>query len=67
MQEVAVIGAGPGGLVAARYLQSEGFAPVLFEQAATSGGQWSGDARCSGVWPSMRTNTSRVLDRKSVV
>jgi dimethylaniline monooxygenase (N-oxide forming) len=65
MQKVAVVGSGPGGLVAARYLQSEGFAPVLFEQAATPGGQWSGDARCSGVWPSMRTNTSRVLTQFS--
>ncbi|VTU21531.1 putative oxidoreductase CzcO [Variovorax sp. PBS-H4] len=65
MQKVAVIGAGPGGLVAARYLGSEGFAPVLFEQAATPGGQWSGDASCSGVWPSMRTNTSRVLTQFS--
>jgi dimethylaniline monooxygenase (N-oxide forming) len=65
MQRVAVIGSGPGGLVAARYLQSEGFAPVIFEQAATAGGQWSGDASCSGVWPSMRTNTSRVLTQFS--
>ena len=65
MQSVAVIGSGPGGLVAARYLQSEGFAPVLFEQAASPGGQWSGDASCSGVWPSMRTNTSRVLTQFS--
>jgi dimethylaniline monooxygenase (N-oxide forming) len=65
MQRVAIIGSGPGGLVAARYLQSEGFAPVIFEQAATAGGQWSGDASCSGVWPSMRTNTSRVLTQFS--
>ena len=65
MRRVAVIGSGPGGLVAARYLQSEGFAPVLFEQADLPGGQWSGDARCSGVWPSMRTNTSRVLTQFS--
>ena len=65
MQKVAVIGSGPGGLVAARWLQSEGFAPVLFEQAAVPGGQWSGDAMCSGVWPSMRTNTSRVLTQFS--
>lgn len=65
MPRVAIIGAGPGGLVAARYLQSEGFEPVLFEQAPLLGGQWSGDAICSGIWPSMRTNTSRVLTQFS--
>jgi len=61
MTEVGIIGAGPAGLAAARYLASEGFEPVLFEQGATIGGQWSGDRGRSGVWPSMRTNTSRIL------
>jgi dimethylaniline monooxygenase (N-oxide forming) len=60
MEKVAVIGAGPGGLVAARYLQSEGFEPVIFEQGERIGGQWSADPGHSGVWPGMRTNTSRV-------
>ncbi|WP_077000816.1 NAD(P)/FAD-dependent oxidoreductase [Variovorax sp. KK3] len=64
-RRVAIIGAGPGGLAAARWLQSEGFEPELFEQTAGLGGQWSGDARCSGVWPSMRTNTSRMLTQFS--
>jgi dimethylaniline monooxygenase (N-oxide forming) len=58
---VAVIGAGPGGLVAARYLLSEGLEPVLFEQGKCIGGQWSGEPQQSGVWPSMRTNTSRIM------
>jgi len=57
----AVIGGGPAGIVAARYLKSEGFEPVVFEQASRIGGQWSGDARFSMVWPSMRTNTSRLM------
>jgi dimethylaniline monooxygenase (N-oxide forming) len=61
MRTAAVIGAGPGGLTAARYLKSEGFEPVIFEQGARIGGQWSGDSGHSGVWPSMRTNTSRIL------
>jgi dimethylaniline monooxygenase (N-oxide forming) len=59
--EVAIIGAGPAGLAAARYLASEGFEPRLFERGPTVGGQWSGDRAHSGVWPSMRTNTSRIL------
>jgi dimethylaniline monooxygenase (N-oxide forming) len=58
---VAVIGAGPGGIVAARYLKSEGLEPVIFEQGERIGGQWSGDPGHSGVWPAMRTNTSRIL------
>jgi len=61
MTEVAIIGAGPAGLAAARYLSSEGFEPVIFEQGSAIGGQWSGDRTRSGVWPSMRTNTSRIL------
>lgn len=61
MRNVAVIGAGPGGLVAARYLKSEGFNPVVYEQGARVGGQWSADPNHSGVWPAMRTNTSRIM------
>jgi hypothetical protein len=61
MQTVAIIGAGPGGIVAARYLKSEGFKPVVFEQGERLGGQWSAEPHHSGVWPSMRTNTSRIL------
>jgi dimethylaniline monooxygenase (N-oxide forming) len=61
MNAVAIVGAGPAGLAAARFLAKEGFEPVLFEQGDCLGGQWSGDARYSGVWPSMRTNTSRVM------
>jgi dimethylaniline monooxygenase (N-oxide forming) len=58
---VAVIGAGPGGLVAARWLLAQGFEPTLFERGQVLGGQWAGIAGRSGVWPTMHTNTSRVL------
>jgi dimethylaniline monooxygenase (N-oxide forming) len=58
---VAVIGAGPGGLIAARWLLAQGFEPTIFEQTPVLGGQWSGLAGHSGVWPAMHTNTSRVL------
>lgn len=60
-QRVAVIGAGPGGLVSARWLSSRGFEPTLFEQAPAVGGQWTGLRDTSGVWPAMYTNTSRIL------
>jgi dimethylaniline monooxygenase (N-oxide forming) len=61
MPNVAIVGAGPAGLVTARYLKSEGFTPVIFDRGRSIGGQWSGDPRCGGVWPSMHTNTTRVL------
>ena len=58
---VAVIGAGPGGLVAARWLLSQGFEPTIFEQGPMLGGQWTGLDGRSGVWPTMHTNTSRIM------
>jgi dimethylaniline monooxygenase (N-oxide forming) len=59
--KVAIVGTGPGGLVAAKYLKQHGFEPVLFEQEEAIGGQWNARSRYSGVWPSMVTNTSRLL------
>ncbi|OBH00946.1 dimethylaniline monooxygenase [Mycobacterium sp. E2699] len=58
---VAVIGAGPGGLVAARWLMSQGFEPTIFDKAPMPGGQWTGLPGLSGVWPAMHTNSSRTL------
>ena len=58
---VAVIGAGPGGLVTARWLAEHGFEPVLFEAARGLGGQWDGANQASGTWADMHTNTSRVM------
>ncbi len=58
---VAIIGAGPSGLVAARYLKAHGLEPVVFEAGDTIGGQWNEASPSSGVWRGMRTNTSRVL------
>src|SRR5246500_5333166 len=60
-RRVAIIGSGPGGLVAARYLKDHGFEPVVFEQDDDIGGQWNVRSPHSGVWPSMVTNTSRLL------
>jgi hypothetical protein len=61
MGSVAVIGAGPGGLIAARWLLSQGFEPTIFEQGPMLGGQWTGLLGRSGVWPTMHTNTSRIM------
>ncbi|WP_274423838.1 flavin-containing monooxygenase [Chelativorans sp. YIM 93263] len=58
---VAVIGAGPAGLVTARWLSAQGFEPVLFEAAAQAGGQWNAASPLSATWRGMRTNTSRVM------
>jgi dimethylaniline monooxygenase (N-oxide forming) len=60
-RDVAIIGSGPGGLVAARYLKAHGFQPVIFEQGDSVGGQWNTRSLFSGVWPSMVTNTCNLL------
>src|SRR6202011_1578224 len=60
-RRVAIVGSGPGGLVAAKYLRDHGFEPIIFEQADDIGGQWNVRSPASGVWPSMVTNTSRLL------
>ncbi|HEY5410212.1 MAG TPA: FAD-dependent oxidoreductase [Caulobacteraceae bacterium] len=58
---VAVIGAGPAGLAAARWLLAQGLEPVLLEASDGVGGQWRATNPLSGVWSDMRTNTSRVV------
>lgn len=62
---VAIIGAGPGGLATARYLRARGLVCTVFEQGGDIGGQWNARSPHSGIWPGMRTNTSRVLTRFS--
>jgi len=62
---VAIIGAGPAGLVTARWLASHGFEPILFEAADRLGGQWNAASPLSGTWRGMRTNTSRIMTRFS--
>ena len=58
-RRVAVIGAGPAGLTAAKHLLEDGFEPVVLEQSDDIGGQWHTTSPHSAVWPGMRTNTSR--------
>jgi cation diffusion facilitator CzcD-associated flavoprotein CzcO len=58
---VAVVGAGPGGLVAAKHAIEAGFDTAVFEASDDLGGQWHTAAPHSGVWPGMHTNTSRTM------
>jgi len=58
---VAVIGAGPSGLVAAKHALEAGFETTVFEASDELGGQWHTTAAHSGIWPGMRTNTSRAM------
>ena len=64
-QEVAIIGAGPAGLAAARWLKQHGFTPILIEAHSEIGGQWSGLNPLSGIWPEMRTNTAKITTQFS--
>ncbi len=64
---VAILGAGVGGLVAARYLKSQGFSPTIFEVHHDLGGQWNRHNPNSGVWPQMRTNTAHFVTKLSDV
>jgi cation diffusion facilitator CzcD-associated flavoprotein CzcO len=57
----AIIGAGPAGLVAARWLREVGLQTTLIEEDIDVGGQWRVGGPQSSVWPGMRTNTSRVM------
>src|ERR1700712_2880562 len=58
---LAVIGAGPGGLVSAKHALDAGFDVTVFEASDDLGGQWQATAPHSGIWPGMRTNTSRMM------
>lgn len=62
---VAIIGGGPAGLAAARWLRHHGMQPCIFEAAEGIGGQWNAQNPASATWSGMRTNTSRTLSRFS--
>ncbi|WP_306258849.1 NAD(P)/FAD-dependent oxidoreductase [Pararhizobium sp. IMCC21322] len=64
---VAIVGGGVGGLVAARYLKTQGFSPTIFESHDSFGGQWNRDNPNSGIWPDMRTNTAHFVTKLSDV
>jgi hypothetical protein len=58
---IAVIGAGPSGLVTAKHALDAGFDVHVFEASDAPGGQWRPGAPHSGIWPTLHTNTSRAM------
>lgn len=58
---VAVLGAGPLGVVATKNLAEEGFQVTAFERAAGVGGLWRASANTThtSVLPNTYTNTSK--------
>lgn len=56
MQSIAIIGAGPSGLVAAKTALECGLLPTVLEKADKIGGLWKPSS--GFVWDSMRTNLS---------
>src|SRR3954470_15984898 len=58
---VAVVGAGPGGLAAAKHALEAGFETTVFEASDDLGGQWHATAAHSGIWPGVHTNTSPAM------
>jgi dimethylaniline monooxygenase (N-oxide forming) len=60
MPKVAIIGAGPSGLTAAKSLAEYGIVPIVLESSRDIGGMWAGEGR--GAWSAdMRTNLSHYL------
>lgn len=56
-KKVAIIGAGPAGLIAAKALLDKGISPTLFEATSQPGGLWS--SLSSRLWKSLHTNLSK--------
>lgn len=55
-KRVAIIGAGPSGLAAAKYAREVNLIPYLFEKADKVGGLWKTG---TGIWPGMKCNLSK--------
>ena len=55
MPTVAIIGAGPSGLTAAKEAKACGLEPTIFEKGSAIGGLWKPG---SGTWEGMQTNIS---------
>jgi len=60
-KRVAVVGAGPSGLVTVKELAEEGHEPICFERAADVGGVFRFDEERGVVWESCRLTSSPLL------
>ncbi len=57
--KVAIIGAGPCGLTAAKYAKENGLEPIIFEKSDKIGGQWSTSvSNPTAVWDGLYANLS---------
>lgn len=54
---VVIIGAGPAGLVSARWALAQGLTPLILESAPDIGGQWH--PQFGNIWENMHTNLSK--------
>lgn len=55
-KRVAIIGAGPAGLVSAKYALEYGLFPVIFDRKHVAGGLWTDG---TAIWDQMHTNVSK--------
>lgn len=55
-KRVAIIGAGPAGLVSAKTALENGLIPVVFDRKSRPGGLWSAG---TAIWDDMHTNVSK--------
>ena len=56
VKRVAILGAGPAGIVSAKYALENGFVPVVFDKKSLPGGLWSSG---TAIWEDMHSNSSR--------
>lgn len=66
-KRVAIIGAGAGGICAAKYLLEVGFEVTVYEIGSQIGGMWCyrNDNGCSSAYRTLHINTSRGVTRFS--
>ncbi len=57
MGSVAIVGAGPGGLVTAKSMLEVGLSPTVFDKGTRIGGLW--DPESGPTWDTLRTNLTK--------